>query len=116
MSNITTKITRSWITVIVLAIIVIILWIISSNSQSDNYHQVPPQNPQAGTVETTPQQNVANVVPSSQVDSGLTTSPADSSNTALQSDLNSVDSMIGGLSSDTTSVGQSVTNSATQTP
>ena len=42
-------------------------------------------------------------------DAGLTTSASDTSDTALQSDLNSVDGQMNGLNSDNASVDQSLT-------
>ena len=51
-------------------------------------------------------------LPAATSDQGLSTSPSDSSNAALNQDLNSVDSQINGLNSDNTAVDQSLSASS----
>ena len=51
--------------------------------------------------------NVTNSEPVS-ADAGLTTSATDTSNAALQSDLNSVDAQMNGLNTDTTNIDSSL--------
>jgi|GEM_PF-959996 len=79
------------IVVVVIIIIGIIIWGgkgSGSSSTSESMIQAPTSN----TVNT---QSV-----SSTSDAGLTTSPTDSSNAALQSDVNSIDAQMNGLNSD----------------
>ncbi len=90
-----------WIIIILIIIIGGVWWWNSSQSATV---VAPESNPSVTATQT-------NSAPAAAV-SGLQTSPTDTSNTALNQDLNSVDSQMSGLSSDNAAVDQSLSSSS----
>lgn len=90
---------KTWTAIIVVIVLVIIGWLIWGNKGSNSPSTGAPANGVSTNAGESP-------------NAGLTTAPADSSNAALQTDLNSIDSQMSGLNNDSANVDQSVGNSS----
>ncbi len=94
---------RTVILLIIVIILVILGWLWYGSSNNQN--KVMPGNNQVAMDQNNTSQNQAVVV---SPDVGLTTSPSDTSDAAIQADLASVDSQLNNMKTDTSGIDQSL--------
>lgn len=97
---------KTWLGVIVVAVIVIVGWIWYANSSSNSYSPAP-----VSQNNVVPNQPAANQV---SVSTG-TSAPGDSSNAALQQDMSAVDNQLNGINTDTSNATGGLNSSLTPT-